>query len=446
MVCLNADFVFNNGALDTVDNDVLTYKLVSPLQAAGSAIGYISPYSAQKPLRFLGFPDATLPPPSGFHLDSSTGNLNFRPTLLNQVTVLVLQVTEWRNVNGVMRVVGITRRDMQMSIINCNNNTPPLITAVQDTTCPGQQVCINITTNDTTVTDSVFLDWNRGIPNATFTTFPGSNPKQQAGQLCWTPKSTDGRVDPHYFTVTANDNSCPMPGQAVKALSIYVVPTSPKIVVNDTNQCANTHVYNFINNTPNRNNFVTGWQMSDATTYSSLDVVGKKFNDTGNYIVKLMLHDTAMGCKDTAQITVRVKPEPNLALSLVNFSSSFCIGATPTPYTLVPGPQGGVFFGKNVVGNIYTPKILGPDTIMYYVSIEGCADDTLIYTTVSQRPKAVFKINTPVQCFKAQQYDFTNQTTNPNKHNTYWLLSDSTTHTSVDLSGKKNCRYGVIYG
>ncbi|KAB2914220.1 MAG: T9SS type B sorting domain-containing protein [Bacteroidetes bacterium] len=444
LVCVNTDFVFNNGALDTVDNDILTYSLVSPLQAAGSPLGYISPYSAQKPLRFLGFPDATLPSPSGFHLDSSTGNLNFRPTLLNQVTVLVLQVTEWRKVNGVLRVVGITRRDMQMSIINCNNNTPPKITATQDTTCPGQQVCINITTFDSTATDSVFLDWNSGIPNAIFTKFPGSNPKQQAGQLCWTPKSADGRVDPHYFTVTANDNSCPMPGQAVKALSIYVVPTAPIIVVNDTNQCAKGHIYNFTNNTPNRNNFIPNWQISDATSYSSMDIVGKKFNDTGNYVVKLMLHDTVMGCKDTGQMTVRVKPEPDLGVSLVNFSSTFCVGATPTPYTLVPGPQGGMFFGKNVSGNIYTPKILGPDTIMYYVSVEGCEDDTLIYTTVAQRPKAVLKINTAVQCFKAQQYDFTNQTTNPNKHNTYWLLSDSTTYTSVDLSGKKFADTGLF--
>lgn len=444
LVCLNTDFVFNNGALDTIDNDILTYKLVSPLDGSNSPIAYTSPYSAQKPLRFAGFPDATLPLPNGFHLDTSTGNLNFRPTLLNQVTVMVLQVTEWRNVNGVMRVVGITRRDMQMSIISCSSNTPPQITATQDTTCPGEEVCITITTNDTNATDSVYLDWNKGIPNATFTTFPGSNPKQQAGKLCWTPKSADGRTEPHYFTVTANDNSCPLPGQAVQALSVFVVPTSPKITVNDTNQCANTHLYNFINNTPNRNNFVTSWQMSDATSYSSMDIVGKKFNDTGNYTVKLILHDTIEGCRDTSQITVRVKPEPDLGLSLVNFNSSYCIGTAPAPYTLVPGSQGGVFSGKNVVGNIYTPKLLGPDTIKYFVSVDGCEDDTLIYTSVSLKPKAVFTVNTAIQCFSAQQYNFINQTANRDKNYTNWLLSDATNYNSTDLAGKKFADTGLF--
>ncbi len=118
LICVGQDFVFNNGALDTVDvGDSLSYRLVDPLSGQGAKISYSGSWSAQRPISFLGFPNAGLNQPAGFRLDPVTGDLSFRPTVQNQVTVLVLEVTEWRKINGVMTKVGITRRDMQIIVV-----------------------------------------------------------------------------------------------------------------------------------------------------------------------------------------------------------------------------------------------------------------------------------------------------------------------------------------
>src|SRR5690606_21768436 len=85
IVCANQDFIFNNGALDTVDvGDSLSYALVPALEGENDNVSYSGSYSAQRPLRFLGWPNQNAPWPSGFHLDPVNGDLAFRPTQTNQ--------------------------------------------------------------------------------------------------------------------------------------------------------------------------------------------------------------------------------------------------------------------------------------------------------------------------------------------------------------------------
>ncbi|HYG16506.1 MAG TPA: hypothetical protein VEC12_12185, partial [Bacteroidia bacterium] len=198
LLCVGANFQFNNGALDTLDGDSLSFKLVDPLQAKGTIIPYNSPFSATKPLTFLGFPNQNLASPAGFRFDSTTGNLDFRATMTNQVTVIVQEVTEWRKVNDTMRVVGKTRRDMQFIVINCGGNRNPVISSSSIATCPNEQVCISITTSDQDG-DSVKLSWNNGIPNATYT---GSNGTvlMDTAQICWTPTEDNITNIPYNFT------------------------------------------------------------------------------------------------------------------------------------------------------------------------------------------------------------------------------------------------------
>ncbi|HYG16553.1 MAG TPA: hypothetical protein VEC12_12430, partial [Bacteroidia bacterium] len=227
LVCVGQDFTFNNGALDTFDaGDSLSYKLAEPLSGPGAPIGYIPPWSAAKPLTFLGFPNSGLNHPAGFRMDSATGDIAFRPTIQNQVTVMVLEVTEWRKINGVMTIVGITRRDMQIIVISCPNNKVPKMAGKSETTCAGKQVCIEVTTDDADSTDSVKVSWNRGIPRATFTNTNGIK-RLATATVCWTPGEADVSSTPYTFTITAKDDACPLSGQSIKAFSI-TVRESPK--------------------------------------------------------------------------------------------------------------------------------------------------------------------------------------------------------------------------
>lgn len=227
IVCHNQDFVFNNGALDTNDvGDSLSYSFAPALIGDNTQATYISPYAPNRPLCFFGMPNVNLQWPAGIHLDPVTGDLMFRPTCVNQIAVVVIEVKEWRLVNGVMTVVGVTRRDMQIIVIPCpNNKVPKILPPYATEACSNQTVCISISTDDDDQNDTVKISWNRGIKGATFTNNNGSV-KHASGQVCWTPTDNDVSNIPYTFTITARDNSCsPFPGQSVRAFSIFVRET-----------------------------------------------------------------------------------------------------------------------------------------------------------------------------------------------------------------------------
>jgi gliding motility-associated-like protein len=382
LVCVGSDFTFNNGAIDTFDvNDSLSYRFVDPLSDPSQIIPYFPSWSATMPLTFYGYPNADLPIPKGFHLDSITGNLSFRPVAVNEATVIVLEVTEWRKENGAMRIVGITRRDMQIVVINCGSNSPPTIGGESVAVCPNQPVCIKITTDDVNPNDSVKISWNRGIAGATFQS-SGGTVQHDTATICWTPTENDVRTTPYIFTITARDNGCPLGGQAVKAFTVYVdsKPT-PAFTINDTAQCAKNQQFDFINtSTTNLGTFSSAWSFSDGQTVDAVDAKNIAFGDTGNFWVKLKL-TSYYGCQDSVISSVKVYPHPNPNFELKNY---YC---TNTPaWGLSAATPGGVFSGKNCIDSTYNPTITGVDTIMYKVATHGCQSDTTKYTTVYPYP------------------------------------------------------------
>jgi len=239
IVCHNQDFIFNNGALDTNDvGDSLSYSFAPALTNANSSTTYTGQYSANNPIGYFGFPNKNLSFPAGLHLDPVTGDIMFRPTVMNQIAILVIEVKEWRKVNGVMTVVGVTRRDMQIIVIPCpNNKVPKIKPPYVKQACAGQKVCLTIETEDEDQGDTVKISWNRGIKGATFTNNNGQV-KYASGEVCWTPTKNDISNIPYTFTITAKDNSCsPFPGQSVRAFSIFVRETPEAEVFTDVLTC-----------------------------------------------------------------------------------------------------------------------------------------------------------------------------------------------------------------
>jgi gliding motility-associated-like protein len=384
LVCLGSDFTFNNGAIDTFDtNDSLSYKFTDPLSSANQPIPYFSSWSATKPLTFLGFPDETLPIPQGFHLDSITGNLSFRPIAVNQASVIVLEVTEWRKESGVMRIVGITRRDMQIIVIDCGTNSPPVIIGQSLSACPNQQVCIKINTTDANPRDSVKISWNRGIAGASYISSEGTVQRDTA-IICWTPTESDVRTTPYVFTITARDNGCPLGGQAVKAFTIFVdSKPQPSYTVNDSEQCLKNHQFDFTNtSTTSTGIFNSFWSFSDGKKIDSVNAKNIQFDDTGIYGVNLKLK-SFYGCEDSIYGTVRVLPHPNP--NFTTLKKYYCIGSPSI--LLSPVTQGGVFSGKNIVGGEYLPTVYGLDTVWYTVTEDGCKSDTVKFTIVYPYPE-----------------------------------------------------------
>lgn len=242
--CCNQPVYYNVGAIDA-DDDSLSYALAEPLSAYGTGLKYAGSYAYYRPIDCylpgsLKFPynNPNANPPIGLHVNEKTGDLIFTPVKCDEYTTLVMEVTEWRKdtSTGKMLKVGVSRRDIDLQQRLCPNNNPPIIKSesFEYRACEGKFICISIETEDNVKVpppplpkpkgDSVFLAWNRGIPQGKFVvtqdTFESAN-------FCWTPDSGSARSRPYQFVVYADDDHCGGVLRTQRTFQITVNPPSP---------------------------------------------------------------------------------------------------------------------------------------------------------------------------------------------------------------------------
>ncbi|MCI5059424.1 MAG: hypothetical protein MRY83_25145 [Flavobacteriales bacterium] len=211
-LCQNQNFSFNHGATDS-DGDVLQYSFTDPLEGINDPVNWTNGYDANN------FVVTTSTPPT---IDQNTGAINFTPQG-SQTVIGAVRVEEWRN----GQLIGYVTRDLQFNIgPYCSNNTLPTASGVDGSTnynltiCPDEQACFNIKVSDND-NDDVFVSWNNGIPAGTFSVSNNNSPNPNA-TFCWTPTATDISSTPYVFTVTVQDDHCPINGTQVFTYSIIV--------------------------------------------------------------------------------------------------------------------------------------------------------------------------------------------------------------------------------
>ncbi len=249
-LCCNTPWYFNNGALDTIDFDSISYKLVPGLSnVPNTSVNYTAPFSFEYPMTPYCVPNTSIKctpnpnanPPTGFYFDSTNGNIVATPTKCDEVPLIVIEQTEWRkdSATGKWIVVGKSRRDMQLTILeNCNNNKQPIISGdFNITICEGTKYCQKIKITDETFTpnqtvpDTVVAQWNNGILGGTFTAVDNTS-REKEYEFCWQTKIGDARPNSYQFTVTATDQHCSPPAITVRAFKVKVVPQISALVVN----------------------------------------------------------------------------------------------------------------------------------------------------------------------------------------------------------------------
>src|ERR1043166_1013586 len=215
VACAGQDFTYNLGAIDP-DGDSLSYSFAPSLVGIGAPAPYSPPYSSAVPFPYLGMPAQSPPalPPLGIFIDPYSGDIRFRP-MGTFVSNLVVEVSQWRMVNGVPTKIGVTRRDLQFYSMNCPPNNPPrLLTRDYNSgalttpdqpqitwaVCANQQLCFIITAWDDPG-DTTNITWN--APNnlitrgATFTPIYNpalrfaQGPRLDSFKFCWTPPRSE---------------------------------------------------------------------------------------------------------------------------------------------------------------------------------------------------------------------------------------------------------------
>ena len=205
----------NIGAVDLVDNDSLSYSWGKPRSAETSNIGYggnwaydyaFSVYDPRNPIE----PNNPIPsnnPPIGIYLNPVDGDIVFTPINCTEVTVAVINVTEWRkDTAGVYQIIARTQRDLQFIVKSCPENNPPTISGPYSySICEGEELCFDIVTGDSTFIppppalpepDTVQLSWNEGISGASFSILD-TNARLKTGRFCWTPPSGSASNKPY---------------------------------------------------------------------------------------------------------------------------------------------------------------------------------------------------------------------------------------------------------
>ncbi|MBK9544080.1 MAG: PKD domain-containing protein [Bacteroidetes bacterium] len=355
--CLGQQYCFNHGGFDP-DGDSLVYSMMTPYDMAGLPIVYTAPFSPTQPL--------SSSPAVSFN--SQTGDICMTPTNL-EVTVMAVLVQEYRN--GIL--IGSVERDIQLTVINCNNVLPTLsgmngTNNFSQTVCAGAPTCFTINSADVDASQNLTVTWDSSIPGATFTTTTGPRP---TATFCWTPGVAQVSATPYCFTANVTDDNCPYNGSQVYSYCITVtqatVNAGPDQVV-----CAGTSA------TLTASGASTYVWNPGGTTQAQLNVTpagSATYTVTGT---------NASGCTATDQATVTVNPLP---VADAGIPQAICIGESAT-FTA----SGGLTYLWNPGGTTSAQLTITPAaTNSYTVTVtdaNGCTSTDQTTLTVNPLPIA----------------------------------------------------------
>ena len=216
------------------DGDSISWELVSAQKGFNRDITYGTGFSYQKPLSVncTGPGCPFLPrlwPVAGLGIDPHTGWLAFTPVVNGQNGFLVLQCNEWRKIAGTWKKVGVSRRDMQFTVVDQNNFSPRVSQpALKDTffACAGEDLGVDISVYDQPyfgVKDSVKLGFEFPLPGWRAGIAMSKGPNEY--DASWNFKPSTGNIveKPYLLTIRGTDNRCPLQTTNIKNLFVWVL-------------------------------------------------------------------------------------------------------------------------------------------------------------------------------------------------------------------------------
>ncbi len=218
--------------------------------------------------------------------------------------------------------------------------------------------------------------------------------------------------------------------------------------INDTDQCVNGNSFVFTNLSTIPSSFNTNlWNFGASSNDTSTQASPTKvYANNGNYNVELIT-TTNFGCSDSITKSVIVYAKPDVTFT-VNDTDQ-CIVGNNFIYTnnTTINPAVGLTYlwtlGQGVTSTQRSPSRVytAPGTYPIKVvvtSINNCIDSAEQDIYVYPNPVADFSINDTFQCFGANEFNFTNNSTISSGTNSYFwrfdLFSANDTSTQVNPS------------
>ncbi len=210
--CVNQLFIHNPAASDP-DGDSLAFSLSTCLGAGGVPL-----------------PVSVYQTPSNTTINAITGDLIWNtPTAQGEYNFAIL-ITEYRkDLDGNWVVMGKTLRDLQVLVVYCANQNPPVLATIADVCIfAGTNLTVNVSASDPnndiitlTATGLPFVI----TPAATFVSTPAAG--NVTGVFSWTPNCTQVRSNPYQVVIKAADNGSPVNLVDFKSFFVRVVAPPP---------------------------------------------------------------------------------------------------------------------------------------------------------------------------------------------------------------------------
>lgn len=231
--------------------------------------------------------------------------------------------------------------------------------------------------------------------------------------------------------IVTTNNGCA--DTLVDPVTIHPNPVA-NFSVNDSDQCVNSNNFVFTNlstvpSSSNTNLWDFGSGLNDTSTKAN---PSKVYTANGNYTVTLIT-TTNFGCADTATkpMVVYAKPTPNFSIN----DTDQCLRGNSFKFTNTStiNPAVGLSYvwtlGQGATSTQTSPTRVYTASGTYNVrlvvtSIHGCLDSVQKTVYVYPDPVANFAIDDTLQCFGANVFSFTNNSTVSSGSNTYFWRFD----------------------
>ncbi|TAG54236.1 MAG: PKD domain-containing protein [Cytophagales bacterium] len=207
-VFLNNNTSYNPICEDKIDSDFIQFNLVAPMSNVNTDVVYNPGFTAINPFSTT----------SNVSINSTTGEMLFTPSVVNQATSLAIKATEIRN----NKIIGYTIRDFQMEVLP---NIPlPTISGINNengrneiTVCTGKTVSFDIFGASPT-SNVMTLSQTSSIENLILITKPSAS--TITGKVIFTPLTAGEYI----LNLKIRDNNCPIEGITTKSYKIIASP------------------------------------------------------------------------------------------------------------------------------------------------------------------------------------------------------------------------------
>ena len=208
--------------------------------------------------------------------------------------------------------------------------------------------------------------------------------------------------------------------------------------INNTSQCLTGNQFDFTNSsTISSGTLQYSWDLGDLTNANSTDV-SHSYSTAGTYIVKLTATSPA-GCIDSVKKTVIIQPSPDTTLQLIG-SAAFCENRGQSAVLKVLLTANIQWYKDNaaIPGATQTQYTVTQSGDYYAVlkNSNGCSLSTRVQRVdIYPTPVAALSINSSAQCFRNNQFIFTNGSTISSGPLQYsWTLGDGNTESTRDVT------------